>query len=77
MSPWRQAVVPAEPDEDGEIEEVEGEGEEQGEPEAEHLQGHELVEVDDEEAAGGFFVLISLRPGTSKRPAFPTLPRSR
>jgi hypothetical protein len=49
---WRQAVVPAEPDEDGEIEEVEGEeiGAE-GESDEGHVEGREFVEADDEEAS--------------------------
>jgi hypothetical protein len=52
--PWRQAVVPAEPDEDGEIEEVEGED---GEPKAEHLQDHsQLAEAEEDDGSVGTLI---------------------
>jgi hypothetical protein len=48
---WERAVVPVEPDEAGELEKVDEEGEE-GEPEADHLQDHsQLVEVEDDDEA--------------------------
>jgi hypothetical protein len=51
---WEKATLPveAEPDEDGELEAVEGEDDgNEGESDEGHVEGRELVEADDEEAS--------------------------
>jgi hypothetical protein len=51
---WERATLPveAEPDEDGDIEEVEGEEDgDEGESDEGHVEGRELIEADDEEAS--------------------------